>query len=83
MRNLPEAVKEKIREKYKDTKSLWIKTNLTYMDGTQHFDEGDTYRFFKIKNGIVDKLRKEKFSEVFPEWYEILRDYGDFDDQSK
>lgn len=83
MRNLPEAVKEKVREKYKDTTSSWIKTNLAYMDGDQHFNEGDTFRFFKIKTDIVDKLRDEKFSDVFPEWYEILRDYGDFDDQSK
>lgn len=83
IRNLPDAVKEKIREKYQNSTSTWIKTNVSYMYGKQKFDEGSTFKFFKIKNGILDNLRNEKFSEVFPEWYEILRDYGDFDDQSK
>lgn len=83
VRNLPEPVKEKIREKYKDTSSSWIKTNLTFMDGDQHFNEGDTYTYFQIKNNILDGLRKEKFSEVFPEWYQILKEYGDFDDQNQ
>lgn len=83
VRNLPEPVKQKIREKYKDTQSSWIKGNLDFMDGDQYFAEGDTYEYFQVKNNILDGLRKEKFSDTFPEWYQILKEYGDFDDKNQ
>jgi molybdenum cofactor biosynthesis enzyme MoaA len=79
--NLPNAVKDKIKEKLLTIKntniinsySLKIENIINFMYNTDYKKELLNLFFTKTKQH--DDYRKESFKDIFPEFYEILKEY--------
>ena len=67
---LPINIKEKILEKSEG--EIFYDNVKNYL--TIERDENLMYRFFDITNR-QDAIRKEKFKDVFPEFYNLIKDY--------
>jgi|11_taG_2_1085331.scaffolds.fasta_scaffold00339_14 radical SAM protein with 4Fe4S-binding SPASM domain len=72
IRNLPTNIKHVINEKYKDSDSKWTPAVLDYM-WTKNQDPEQWKLFIKITKRL-DKIRNESFKDVFPEFYNLLKD---------
>jgi len=78
-RYMPEAVKQKVLAKYKDSTSPWVQSVVEYLelsppvlpDDTEYGVDQEFHNFW-AGNNYIDYIRKEKFAEVFPEWYSLL-----------
>jgi len=72
---LPNDVKRIILEKYKDSTIPWITHAMTYMMSKDHdYLEAGKWMFADVHSSL-DKLRKENFKTIYPEWYQILKPY--------
>jgi len=71
---LPKKVKEKIVEKYKDDNRPDIQSSVKYCLDVD-YDEKELERFYSTVK-FSDEFRGESFKETFPEFYDILKTYG-------
>jgi len=76
MRYLPMPIKEKITNKLAKYKNLsqidFILKYLKHDENLSHWED------FKFWTKTKDEYRKENFSQVYPEFYEIIKGYDDF-----
>ena len=69
---LPSDVKRIILDKYKGNTTPWITKAMKYMMSREL--EAGKWLFADVHTSL-DKLRKENFKTIYPEWYQILKPY--------
>jgi radical SAM protein with 4Fe4S-binding SPASM domain len=69
---LPSDVKRIILDKYKGNTTPWIKKAMKYMMSQE--PEAGKWMFADVHTSL-DKIRKENFKTIYPEWYQILKPY--------
>jgi radical SAM protein with 4Fe4S-binding SPASM domain len=83
-RMLPEEMKKHITEMYRGSDSVWINNAMEFLNAF-HAEDDDVTNLngFWIKTRALDKMRNEKFEDVFPELNALLEKYGKKDDHSQ
>ena len=82
IKNIPESVKEVITAKLKDNinnnMSGWFSLNgiIEFMNGTKA--DPNAWEKFKTITLKVDNNRNESFKDTFPEYYEIIKEKGEW-----
>jgi radical SAM protein with 4Fe4S-binding SPASM domain len=71
IRNLPDEYKHIITEKYKDTKSTWIPMAVDYMWTAK--SDYEQWMMFVKQTKETDTVRNESFSDVYPEFYNLIK----------
>jgi len=76
IRYLSDAAKQKVIEHYPNP-SDWTSGTLKFMlESKPPAQTLDFKNKFMSTVNILDRLRKENFAEVYPEWYSILEEYN-------
>lgn len=76
-RALPQEIKQYITEMYKGTNSIWINNAMDFLNSFDAQDDDvSNLKGFWTKTRALDKLRQEKFEDVFPELNALLQQYG-------
>lgn len=68
IKNLPSKVKERLVQKYNSTDINGIKEIINFL-GQESRDELEN---FLLETEEVDRIRNQKFPEIFKDWYQIL-----------
>ena len=81
---MPQEIKQYITEMYKGTNSIWINNAMDFLNSFDAQDDDiSNLTEFWTKTRALDKLRQEKFEDVFPELNALLQQYGNQDDYSQ
>jgi MoaA/NifB/PqqE/SkfB family radical SAM enzyme len=81
---LPEEIKQHITEMYRGTDSIWIQNAINFLNEFNAEDDDVTnLKGFWVKTRALDKLRQEKFEDVFPELDAVMEKYGKKDDHNQ
>jgi MoaA/NifB/PqqE/SkfB family radical SAM enzyme len=77
VRNIKQNIKEVITQKYSESKQIHpmitdLQKILSYMNN--YISSSGPWQSFLEQTSAKDKYRKETFSEVFPEWFSIIKD---------
>ena len=75
---IPQPIKNVITEKYKNTNSRWISDAVTYMN--RQDPNPKMWTKFQIQTTATDKLRKERFKDIFPDFWEVINPYWNTDE---
>jgi organic radical activating enzyme len=74
IKNLPKKIKNYILEKYKNKKDHNIFNSvMSICNLKSELDEVVFKQSFLQKIGIIDKIRQQRFSKIFPEFYDLLQ----------
>ena len=68
--NLPDSVKSELTAKLENSKHLWSRDSVKYMNSNKRTQDEWEQFLFRTKN--LDKMRKESFEKTFPEFWELL-----------